>query len=105
MQSLLDIFLNFCFKNKLRIICVKKRAIEKLITHSPHLLDLKKHDEFAPLHLAALNGHRDVIKILLDLNADIEISNKRKQTPLLLAVSQIYPKVIELLVEKSIIFF
>ena len=78
-----------------------KSATEKLISYSPQLVDIKKDDGFSAFHLAALNGHRDVIKILLQSKADIEILNNRRQTPLLLAVAQLHAPIIELLVEKS----
>ena len=64
-------------------------ATEKLIAYSPQLIDMKKDDGFAAFHLAALNGHRDVVKCLLLSRADKEILNNRRQTPLLLAVAQI----------------
>lgn len=78
------------------------RATEKLISYSPQLVDIKKDDGFSAFHLAALNGHKDVIKILVQSKADKEILNNRRQTPLLLAVAQLHAPIIELLVEKSI---
>ena len=81
------------------------RATEKLISYSPQLVDIKKDDGFSAFHLAALNGHKDVIKILVQSKADKEILNNRRQTPLLLAVAQLHAPIIELLVEKSIDLF
>jgi E3 ubiquitin-protein ligase mind-bomb len=77
------------------------RATEKLIAYSPQLIDSKKDDGFSAFHLAALNGHREVVKCLLLTKADKEILNNRRQTPLLLAVAQLHAPIIELLVEKS----
>jgi E3 ubiquitin-protein ligase mind-bomb len=62
---------------------------------------MKKDDGFAAFHLAALNGHRDVVKCLLQSRADKEILNNRRQTPLMLAVAQLHASIIELLVDKS----
>lgn len=56
-----------------------------------HLVDVKKEDGFAALHLAALNGHKDVAAILLSSNggnAKVDLRNNRRQTPLHLATSQ-----------------
>ena len=62
---------------------------------------MKKDDGFSAFHLAALNGHKEVVKCLLAGKADKEILNNRRQTPLLLAVAQLHASIIELLVEKS----
>lgn len=86
----MKIFLNF-------------RAVEKLITYSPQLVDTKKDDGFSAFHLAALNGHKEVIKCLIESRADKEVLNNRRQTPLLLSVAQLHASIIELLVEKSIL--
>jgi ankyrin repeat protein len=48
-----------------------------------------------------LNGHKEVVKCLLQTKADKEILNNRRQTPLLLSVAQLHAPIIELLVEKS----
>jgi len=54
---------------------------------------VKKDDGFGALHLACLNGHYGVTKALLEEGqAEIEITNNRKQTPLHLAVSQVHLK-------------
>jgi E3 ubiquitin-protein ligase mind-bomb len=78
-----------------------KSATEKLILYSPQLTDTKKDDGFSAFHLASLNGHKEVVKCLLQSRADKEIINNRRQTPLLLAVAQLHAPIIELLVEKS----
>lgn len=54
---------------------------------------MRKDDGFAALHLAALNGHRQVTETLLTLGrADPDLTNNKRQTPLLLAVSQVYER-------------
>lgn len=46
------------------VICVYS-ATEKILQKCRQIVDMKKDDGFAPLHLAALNGHRDVTNTLL----------------------------------------
>ena len=82
-----------------------KSATEKLIAYSPQLTDMKKDDGFSAFHLAALNGHKEVVKCLLAGKADKEILNNRRQTPLMIAVAQLHVSLIELLVEKSKVHF
>lgn len=67
------------------------------------MVDTKKDDGFSAFHLAALNGHKEVIKCLIESRADKEVLNNRRQTPLLLSVAQLHASIIELLVEKSIL--
>ncbi|XP_076300738.1 E3 ubiquitin-protein ligase mind bomb 2 isoform X1 [Lasioglossum baleicum] len=79
-------------------------ATEKLVTRARHLVDVKKDDGFAALHLAALNGHRDVAAILLSPNggnAKVDLRNNRRQTPLHLATSQGHWALVELLVQHN----
>ena len=65
-------------------------ATEKLVLRARQFVDVKKDDGFASLHLAALNGHRQIAETLITLGqADVNITNNRRQTPLLLAVSQV----------------
>ena len=60
---------------------------------------MKKDDGYAALHLAALNGHRDVAAALvMEGRACIELKNNRGQTPLFLSASQGHWGVVELLV-------
>jgi len=40
-------------------------ASERLLQKCRQIVDMKKDDGFAPLHLAALNGHKDVTNTLL----------------------------------------
>lgn len=69
-----------------------------------HLVDVKKDDGFAALHLTALNGHREVAAILLSRTggrATVDLRNNRKQTPLHLAVSQGHWSLVELLLRHN----
>lgn len=75
-------------------------ATRRILQLSRQLVNVKKDDGFAPLHLAALNGHANVVEILvLEGIAEIDIRNDRRQTPFLLAVSQGHAAAIEKLVE------
>lgn len=72
------------------ILNVNFSDTEKLLTMARQMVDIKKDDGFASLHLACLNGHRAVAETLLSQGqADIDLRNNRKQTPLLLQVSQV----------------
>lgn len=65
-------------------------ATEKLVQRARQLVDVRKDDGFAALHLAALNGHCQVTETLLTLGqADADLTNNKRQTPLLLAISQV----------------
>ncbi|XP_042895609.1 E3 ubiquitin-protein ligase MIB2 [Parasteatoda tepidariorum] len=77
-------------------------ATERLINKSRQIVDGKKDDGFAALHLAALNGHFNVAETLLfQGHCEIDVRNNRKQTPLLLAVSQCHCPLVELLVSSG----
>ena len=49
------------------------------------------------LHDAALGGHREVVQLLLDNNANLNARNKAGETPIMLAVRHSRPEVAELL--------
>ncbi len=51
-----------------------------------------------PLHLAALNGHFDIVKYLLKKNANVNSYNKKNQSPLHLAVHNAHSNVVEELI-------
>ncbi|KAG8171504.1 hypothetical protein JTE90_007700, partial [Oedothorax gibbosus] len=58
-------------------------ATERLISKSRQIVDGKKDDGFAALHLAALNGHFEVAEtLLMQGHCEIDVCNNRKQTPL-----------------------
>ena len=74
------------------------------MARAKHLVNVKKDDGFAALHLAALNGHRDVAAILLSPTggrANVDLRNNRRQTPLHLATSQGHWSVAELLISHN----
>ncbi|CAG2107460.1 unnamed protein product [Medioppia subpectinata] len=80
-------------------ILLKVLTLMRIITKSRQLVDCKKEDGFAALHLAALNGHFQIVEtLIIQGQADIDIQNNRKQTPLMLAVGQSHCSIIELLV-------
>lgn len=64
--------------------------MEKLLQKAKHLVDVKKDDGFAAIHLSSLNGYKAVTKILIIKgHSDINLKNDRLQTPLHLAASQV----------------
>ena len=65
-------------------------ATEQIITKDPKIVNKKKNDGFSALHLAALNGHVKVTKLLIEKGGcDVDLRNDKEQTPLHLGVSQV----------------
>ncbi len=54
-------------------------------------------DGWTPLHTAAINDHKDVVKFLVDRGAKVDAKDKNGMTPLLLAIMNNYKDVVELL--------
>lgn len=65
----------------------------------PEMINLQKDDGYVALHLASLNGHKELIECLIKNKADLEIKNSRHQTALLLSIAQFHIQIVEILVE------
>ncbi|XP_028968353.1 E3 ubiquitin-protein ligase MIB1 [Galendromus occidentalis] len=66
------------------------------------IVDEKKDDGYTPLHLAALNNHHDVAKLLISRgNADVNQQNLNMQTALHLAVERQHQEIVRLLVNSG----
>jgi ankyrin repeat protein len=78
--------------------------IDQLIkTNKKWLLNEKKmHDDFNALHLACLNNHFEIVKMLIEIgNVPINEQNLNKQTPLLLCVTKRNFQIAEYLLERK----
>lgn len=78
-----------------------KRATEMILRNIPSLVNLQKDDGYSGLHLAALNGHKELIEVLIKFNADLNLKTSRQQTPLLFAITQLNVSIIDCLIENS----
>ncbi|CAG0898529.1 unnamed protein product [Darwinula stevensoni] len=66
-------------------------AVEKMLESSPQLVNSKKDDGFSALHLAALNGHLQITERLLRVaQCEVDVRNNRRQTPLMLTLTQFH---------------
>lgn len=59
--------------------------LERLIANDPKAVSARDDHRLTPLHWAATNGHKDVMKLLLDRGADPNARTDLGMTPLLLA--------------------
>jgi ankyrin repeat protein len=59
-------------------------------------------DASTPLHLASLQGHTDVVRMLLERNADAQAQNEHGSTPLDLALQGRHAKVVGILREHGV---
>lgn len=60
--------------------------VAKLLLRKGIEIDAKDNGGNAALHLAASNGHANIMRLLLDARADMMLVNSKKQTPLLCAI-------------------
>ncbi|XP_071944975.1 E3 ubiquitin-protein ligase MIB2-like [Antedon mediterranea] len=78
------------------------KAVELILsqTEGKQLVNSKKKDGFTALHVAAVNDHVEVAKLLIQKGkADLEIKNNKGATPLMCAVDEFHVKVVGVLVE------
>ena len=59
--------------------------------------NIQDEDGISPLHLAAQNGHTQVVELLLEHEAEKDIKNNQGFTPLSLAAQKGHTQVVELL--------
>ncbi|CAK7318496.1 E3 ubiquitin-protein ligase MIB2 [Vulpes lagopus] len=75
-------------------------AVRRILARARQLVDAKKEDGFTALHLAALNNHREVAQILIrEGRCDVNVRNRKLQSPLHLAVQQAHVGLVPLLVD------
>lgn len=81
------------------------RALQ-IIGRDASLVDAHSHDGWTPLHLAAFFGHRDLVALLLDHGADVDVRSRserfgRANTPLHAAAANRHVDVAGLLLERG----
>jgi hypothetical protein len=75
--------------------------IKTLLKDNPELVFDKNGDGMTPLHMAAREGHMDLVELLLSNKADVHTKNVEGETPLFLATKYGYKAVVELLLANS----
>jgi ankyrin repeat protein len=81
------------------IRAVKNKNAKTLTSLAKNKRALVTRDEEGdtPLHLAIRLGFEDMVKILLNSGADLELLDNNRLTPLMLAIKYFYPRIVMLL--------
>ncbi len=61
--------------------------IREIIKEDPAIINIRDEIQQTPLHIAAENGHLDIVKIFISADADINAEDENKNTPLHLAAA------------------
>lgn len=59
------------------------------------------YDGVSLLHLAIITGNENLVKNLLDLEANVNISDKYNRTPIIYAIKENHPKIVSLLINSG----
>ena len=79
-----------------------KNIVNKIIAVNGVDINLQNINKVTPLHLAAFEGHHDIVEILLTAGADFMIPNKKSKIALHLAAEKGKDKCCEVLVKNSL---
>jgi len=79
--------------------------VRQLIEENPDIVNLKHKDGIAPLHLAADFGHKEVVLLLIEKGADVNVREEAKyytfSTPLHNAILSGYLEIASILIENG----
>jgi ankyrin repeat protein len=75
--------------------------VRELIAGEPAQVNSRDRNGSAPLHHAAMSGHLDIVRMLLEQNAEIDLADKQGSTPLHAACMRFQPAVARLLVDRG----
>lgn len=75
------------------------KIVQLLLNQDCDALDKMSSTKLSPLHCAAKEGKLEVVKLLLERGASLNVQNSYGHTPLMLAVSEDYIDVVRLLVD------
>lgn len=76
-----------------------RHAAEKLLRHSPQLIDFRDKDGKTALMTAVVNGHMELVHLLIEKGADITIKNEYGKTAYDMAISMEKRRVVKVLEE------
>uniref|UniRef100_A0A1A9VC28 LEM domain-containing protein n=1 Tax=Glossina austeni TaxID=7395 RepID=A0A1A9VC28_GLOAU len=79
-------------ENEQLAIKVAKRFLE--MGANPNV---RSEDNMTPLHIAAIHGREEIVKLLLQYDADLEIYDVDRKTPLLYAIEECHFEVVQLM--------
>jgi len=88
-------FAKACAKGEYEV--AKRRLGER-----PEDLDFADYAGNTPLQVAALNGHEDIVQLLIQAGCNIDCRNSDKETPLLDAVENGHLEVVKLLLDAGV---
>jgi ankyrin repeat protein len=71
--------------------------VQELLAEDPSLVSSRDDLTWTPLHVAAVNGNKDVVELLLASKAHVNAKTNRGLTPLSLALDKDHHEVAELL--------
>ncbi|MBA3954883.1 ankyrin repeat domain-containing protein [Candidatus Dependentiae bacterium] len=76
-------------------------CVQALIAHAEVHINATDENTATALHGAARNGHKEVVKLLLEKGADIDTEDENNHTPLHSAAYAGYAEVVKLLLQKG----
>ncbi|WP_025666353.1 ankyrin repeat domain-containing protein [Aquimarina megaterium] len=71
--------------------------VKDLILKKPDVVNEKSKDGWSPLHYAAWHGRVEIAKILIDKNANIDITDNSGETPLEIAIGKEHNELVDFL--------
>ena len=75
--------------------------IKKHLNRDRNLINQKDVVGYTALHIAALEGHKEIAKLLIEKGADLNIQDVSGVTPLIYAVMNLHNEVAELLIDNN----
>lgn len=78
--------------------------VKSLVQENPDLVNAKNNDDNTPLHIAADEGHLEIVHFLIQEGADVNSMNAVRRNPVLLAGYRGHTDVVKLLLDNGVKF-